>query len=102
MAGHITVDQVRHVAKLARLRLSEAQVEQYTAQLGNVLDYIEKIDRLDIDAIEPMNHPHDLVSVTRNDEPTDALTQEQALSNAPARSGPFFKVPKVMGDGSSA
>ncbi len=98
----ITEQDVRHVAKLARLRLTDEQIQQFTAQLGDVLEYIGKLGELDLDGVEPMAHALDLSNVLREDAEKQGLSVEAALANAPAQSPPFFKVPKVMGEESGA
>ncbi|GAB4196046.1 MAG: Asp-tRNA(Asn)/Glu-tRNA(Gln) amidotransferase subunit GatC [Phycisphaeraceae bacterium] len=98
----ITEADVRHVAKLSRLTLTDDEVHHFTEQLAAVLDYIGKLNELDVTDIEPMAHPLDLVNVLRPDEETPGMPTDQALANAPAKTPPFFKVPKVLGDGPSA
>lgn len=98
----ITEDNVRHVAKLSRLHVSDEDVHHLTEQLAAVLDYIGKLNELDVDGIEPMAHPLELVNVLRPDEEQPGMPTDAALANAPAKTPPFFKVPKVLGDGPSA
>jgi aspartyl-tRNA(Asn)/glutamyl-tRNA(Gln) amidotransferase subunit C len=93
----ITPDQVRHVAKLARLALSDAEIERFGQQLESILEYIAKMDRLDVSNVEPMAHPLPLKNVLREDVVTPSLPLEKVLQNAPETDGPFFKVPKVIG-----
>ena len=90
------------MAKLSRLALSDDEISQFTTQLSAVLDYISKLNELDVDGVEPMAHAMDTANVTRPDEPTPCLPVEEALINAPRQSPPFFEVPKVLGDGSGA
>ncbi|XAM00030.1 Asp-tRNA(Asn)/Glu-tRNA(Gln) amidotransferase subunit GatC [Phycisphaeraceae bacterium D3-23] len=98
----ISEDDVRHAAKLSRLALTDGQVHQYTDQLANILGYIQKLNELDIAGIEPMPHALDQHNVLRDDNETPGLDPDDALANAPDREGPFFKVPKVLGDGGGA
>jgi aspartyl-tRNA(Asn)/glutamyl-tRNA(Gln) amidotransferase subunit C len=98
----ITEADVRHVAKLSRLHVSDDEVHHFTEQLAAVLDYIGKLNELDVDAVEPMAHPLELVNVLRADREQPGMTTDSALANAPAKSPPYFKVPKVLGDGPSA
>ncbi len=98
----ISDEQVRHVAKLSRLKLTGEQVHTYAVQLSHVLSYIEKLNELDVEGVEPMAHPNDLVNRFREDVPGEALPVDAALLNAPAADRPFFKVPKVLGDASSS
>ncbi|MEM9415401.1 MAG: Asp-tRNA(Asn)/Glu-tRNA(Gln) amidotransferase subunit GatC [Planctomycetota bacterium] len=98
----ISETDVRHAAKLSRLSLNDDQVHQYTDQLANILDYIQKLNELDIDGVEPMPHALDQHNILREDRETPGLDTDDVLANAPDREGPFFKVPKVLGDGGGA
>ena len=100
MPDRITEDDVRHVAKLSRLSLSDAEVPKFARELNHVLDYIGKLGELDkeIEGVEPMAHALDLTNVLREDAERQGLTVEQALANAPDAEPPFFKVPKVLGE----
>lgn len=102
MPQSITDSDVRHVAKLARLHLSDAEVSAMTAQLGNVLGYVGMLQELDVAEVAPLTHALDQTNVFRADEPATGLPVEVALCNAPERDGPFFAVPKVIGDGGGA
>ncbi|MHB0885841.1 MAG: Asp-tRNA(Asn)/Glu-tRNA(Gln) amidotransferase subunit GatC [Bacillota bacterium] len=95
----ITKDEVRHVAALARLELDEAAVERMTGQLGIILEHIAKMNRLATEEIEPTSHTLPAMgNVVREDVVHRGLDRDAALANAPAREGPFFKVPKVIED----
>ena len=96
MPSRLSLDEVRHVAKLARLRLSDEQLEQYRGQLSSVLDYIARISELDVEGVEPMAHPSDLVNRLDDDEPVESLSQQQILRIAPATEGQYLAVPKVL------
>ena len=98
----ITENDVRHVAKLSRLHVTDEEVHHFTDQLAAVLDYIGKLNELDVDGVEPMVHPMELVNVLRPDQEQPGISTDSALANAPAKTPPFFKVPKVLGDGPSA
>ena len=102
MAPSISEQDVRHVAKLSRLHLDDDQVSQFREQLSAVLDYIGKLNELDVGGVEPMARPFDTTNALRDDVPTPGLTVDAALANAPARDGTFFKVPKVLGEGGGA
>lgn len=102
MSEKLTDDQVRHVAKLGRLKLSDDQVHYFAEQLSHVLSYVEKLNEVDVEGVEPMAHPTDMTNRFRDDEPTPGIAVDAALHNAPAADPPFFKVPKVLGDGGSA
>jgi aspartyl-tRNA(Asn)/glutamyl-tRNA(Gln) amidotransferase subunit C len=89
----ISRDEVLHVARLARLALTEEEVERLGAQLNAILEAVGKVAELDLEGVEPTAHPLDLVNVWAEDEPRPSLPVEEALDNAPDREGGFFKVP---------
>ena len=89
----ITRDEVLHVARLARLALSDEEVERLTAELGAILDAVSKVSELDLDDVPPTSHPLDLVNVWDEDEPHPSLPLEEAFANAPEREGDLFRVP---------
>lgn len=93
----ISLDDTRHVAKLARLALSEQDLSQLTSQLGSILHYVEMIGRLDVANVEPTAHPLPISNVLREDVAGESLPIEAVLANAPESDGPYFKVPKVLG-----
>ncbi len=98
---NITRKEVEHVARLARLALSEDEKERYTQQLGQILTYIEKMSTLSTENVAPTSHVLPLSNVWREDqcEPSVAQTlgsPEEILANAPEREGPLFKVKKVI------
>jgi aspartyl-tRNA(Asn)/glutamyl-tRNA(Gln) amidotransferase subunit C len=86
-------EQVLHVARLARLRLSDDEIESMTGELSTVLDHIEKIGELDLDGVEPTSHVVELENVLRPDEPRPSLPREVALAEAPDSDGVGFRVP---------
>lgn len=94
----ITQQTVRHVAKLARLELEEAEELKLTEQLGSILDYVEALSRLDTSSTEPTAHPLPLSNVMRSDAPRPSLEREQVLQNAPAQEQGMFRVPKILSD----
>ena len=89
----ISRDEVLHVAQLARLALSEEEVERLGGQLDAILEAVAKVSELDLSDVEPTSHPLDLVNVWDEDEPRPSLPVEEALANAPQREGNFFRVP---------
>lgn len=93
----ISPQQVRHVARLARLELSDEQAARYSVQLASILQYVAKIGEVDTSAVEPMAHVLPLTNVFREDEAGPSLPLEQVLLNAPDTDPPFFKVPKIIG-----
>ena len=91
----ITIKDVEHVAKLARLELTQEEKEMFTEQLGDVLTHVEKMNEVDTTGVEPMNHPIDFVNVMREDNKIYENTREELMTNAPDIEGEFFKVPKI-------
>jgi len=102
MAEKIDEAQVRKVAKLARLELAEGEVEEFTAQLSAILDYVEKMNELDTSNVEPLAHCLPISNVFRDDSVKASLGTEKTLANAPQRDGEFFKVPKILDDSSAS
>lgn len=89
---------VDHVARLARLDLSEAERDKMLSELQQILGHAEKIQALDLDDVEPMSHSVPMVNQVRADEVKPSLTQEEALANAPEVEDHRFKVPRIMED----
>ncbi|NLH41426.1 MAG: Asp-tRNA(Asn)/Glu-tRNA(Gln) amidotransferase subunit GatC [Planctomycetes bacterium] len=101
MEQRIDAEQVRKVAKLARLALTEAEIEEFTGQLGAILGYVEKMNELDTTGVEPLAHCLPISNVLRADEVRPSLGTDMTLSNAPDSDGPFFKVPKILDEGAA-
>jgi aspartyl-tRNA(Asn)/glutamyl-tRNA(Gln) amidotransferase subunit C len=95
----LSADMVRKVARLARLKLTEAELEMFTAQLGQILGYVHVLDQLDTENVEPMAHAVDVANVFRDDVPKDSLPREAALANAPKSDGAAFLVPPILDAG---
>jgi aspartyl-tRNA(Asn)/glutamyl-tRNA(Gln) amidotransferase subunit C len=89
----ISRDEVLHVARLARLDLTEEEIERFREQLSAILEAVGKVAELDLADVEPTAHPLSLVNVWAPDEPRPSLPVEEALDNAPDREGGFFRVP---------
>jgi aspartyl-tRNA(Asn)/glutamyl-tRNA(Gln) amidotransferase subunit C len=89
----ISRDEVLHVARLARLDLTDEEVERFREQLNAILDAVGKVAELDLADVEPTAHPLDLVNGWAEDEPRPSLSVEEALANAPDCEGDFFRVP---------
>ena len=89
----ISRDEVLHVARLARLALTDEEIDRLGAQLNVILEAVGKVSELDLADVEPTAHPLDLVNVWADDDPRDSLTVEDALANAPDREAGFFRVP---------
>ena len=94
----IDEDLVRHIGVLSRIELTEAQVGAFSRQLAGILANFDKLQELDTENVEPMAHAVELHNVLAEDTLRESLAPEQALGNAPARDGNFFRVPKVIGD----
>ncbi|MEX2115663.1 MAG: Asp-tRNA(Asn)/Glu-tRNA(Gln) amidotransferase subunit GatC [Bacteroidota bacterium] len=93
----VTVKDVEHIAKLARLEFSEEEKKKFTHQLNQILEYVEKLNKIDTTNVEPLSQVIDLSNRFREDVVKPGLTAEEALKNAPAKTDRFFKVPKVIG-----
>jgi len=102
MAKKIDQTQVRKVARLSRLELTEAEVAEFTDQLSAILDYVEKMNELDTTNVQPLAHCLPISNVFRQDFVEESLGTEKTLANAPQRDGEFFKVPKILDDSSGA
>ncbi len=89
----ITREEVVHVAKLARLELSEDELERFAGQLNAILEAVGKVAELDLSDVEPTAHPLEVANVWAEDEPRPSLSAEDALANAPDREDNFFRVP---------
>jgi aspartyl-tRNA(Asn)/glutamyl-tRNA(Gln) amidotransferase subunit C len=89
----ITRDEVLHVARLARLALTDEEVERLGAQLSAILEAVGKVAELELDGVEPTSHPLDLANVWADDEPRPSLSPDEVFANAPDREADFFKVP---------
>jgi aspartyl-tRNA(Asn)/glutamyl-tRNA(Gln) amidotransferase subunit C len=98
MPGEITRDDVAHVARLARLALSEEEIDLFTGQLGAVLEYADAIRRLDTSDVPPTAHPFSLQNVLRPDEPRPCLDRDEVLSQAPQAEDGRFRVPRIIGE----
>ena len=98
MEKQIDPKLVRHIGKLARIELSDDEVQTFSRQLGGILTYLDKLNELDTSNVEPMAHAVEIQNVFAPDTPHESLTPQEALANAPQRDGDFFMVPKVIGD----
>ena len=86
-------EQLRHVAHLARLELSDDELERLGAQLNDIIDAVSKVSELDLSDVPATSHPLDVVNVWAEDEPRPCLTVDEVFANAPEREGNYFKVP---------
>jgi aspartyl-tRNA(Asn)/glutamyl-tRNA(Gln) amidotransferase subunit C len=94
----LTRDDVVHVARLARLALTDEEVERFTAQLRTVLDHAADVASLDLSQLPPSSRPIALENVLRPDEPRPGLDRDEALAGAPAVEDHQFRVPRIGGD----
>ena len=98
MADRISRDDVAHVAHLARLELAEDELERFTEQLGAILDHAQDVAALDTSGVAPTAHPLPLENVLRDDVVRPSLDRDEVLSQAPEAEGPFFRVPRILGE----
>lgn len=96
--SEITRDEVSHLAKLARISMSEAELEHLASELAQILHAVDRVQEAVVGDIKPTSHPLPLANVTRVDQVRPSLTPEQALSGAPASEEARFKVPQILGD----
>jgi aspartyl-tRNA(Asn)/glutamyl-tRNA(Gln) amidotransferase subunit C len=96
MPGKLTPDEVRETALLARLALTDEEVERLTRELGAILGYVEALAGLDVEGVEPTTHAVPLDCPLRADELGPQLATDEALGDAPRRDGAFFEVPKII------
>ncbi|MGE5557754.1 MAG: Asp-tRNA(Asn)/Glu-tRNA(Gln) amidotransferase subunit GatC [Bacillota bacterium] len=92
----LTKQDVERVARLASLGLSAGEEARLAAELSKILQFVEKLNELDTEGVEPMSHAIPVYNVFRGDEPHDSLDTEEVLKNAPEREDGFFKVPKLL------
>ncbi len=89
---------IRNVALLGRIELTDEEAQTFGRQLAEIVAWVDKLQELDTDGVEPMAHALDVCNVLAEDLPGESLPSNKALANAPARDGDFYKVPKVIGD----
>ena len=92
----ISLDEVKHVARLARLALHPEDEMRMRAELDGILAYIDKLRAVDVDGVPPTSHAVPLTNVMRDDEPRPSLPRDEMLANAPDRHGDFFRVPRII------
>ena len=96
--SNISADDVRKVAKLARLDLTEDKIATYTGQLERILDYVDHLQAVDTDGVPATTRAVEVVNVTREDTVVATDVREQLLNEAPLREGDFFRVPKILAE----
>ena len=92
----LTAQEVQWVAHLARLQLTEAELDTMTRQLNVIVDYVDQLKQVNTDSVEPMAHALAVQNIFRDDEPAPSLPVADALANAPQRRGDFYSVPAVL------
>jgi aspartyl-tRNA(Asn)/glutamyl-tRNA(Gln) amidotransferase subunit C len=92
----LTADEVRWVAHLARLQLTDAELATMTRQLSAIVEYVDLLKQVNTDGVEPLAHALEVRNVFRADEPGTSLPLDEALANAPERRGEFYAVPAVL------
>ena len=92
----ISKDDVRHVARLARVRLEPAETDRMTAELAKILEHIDKLSELDLSGVAPTAHVLAVTDVMRPDKPRPGLSRDEALRNAPAVTDDCFRVPRMQ------
>jgi aspartyl-tRNA(Asn)/glutamyl-tRNA(Gln) amidotransferase subunit C len=98
MAPHLTRDDVAAVARLARLQLTDEELDAFTGQLASILEHAQDIEALDIDDVPPTAHPYELVNVLRPDLVAPTVDRDEVLAQAPAAEDGRFKVPAILGE----
>jgi aspartyl-tRNA(Asn)/glutamyl-tRNA(Gln) amidotransferase subunit C len=96
MTARLTREEVAKVALLGRLELSDDELERMTSQLARVIEYVDILNEVDTERVEPLAHPIELANVFRDDVETECLSREAALANAPKTDGRFFVVPAIL------
>ena len=92
----LSIDEVRWIARLARLELTDQELQTMTRQLGQIVEYVNQLQQVDTEGVEPLAHALDIHNVFRDDQPAPSLTVADALANAPCRRQDFFSVPAVL------
>lgn len=93
--GHGQID-IGHLATLARLNLKPDECTKFQEQIGEILAYVDKLSRLNVDGVEPMATALPMINVFRDDTPHKTLSRDDAMQNAPDKEGAFFKVPRII------
>ena len=96
--SRITKDQVSKVAKLARLKLNEEEIDNHAIQIEKILDYINQLEKIDTENVQCTTRAIEVINVFRNDEKKQYSNRDEILNLAPAREDDFYKVPKIIKD----
>ncbi len=94
----VTKKDVEKIAQLARLKFNDQELDSFTDDMNRILSYVDKLNELDTESVEPLSHPNEGSNVFRDDELKKSIPTDEALKNAPDRNDKFFKVPKVIQD----
>ncbi len=92
----VTKNDVEHIAKLAKLKFKEDEINEFTSQLNQVLEYVDKLNELDTENVEPLSHPVEGENVFREDVLKNSISTDDALKNSASKTDEYFKVPKVI------
>ncbi len=92
----VTIELVEKLAHLSRLYFTEEEMKAYTADLQNMVSFVDKLNEIDSTGVEPLLHMGDAINALREDELKGSVTREEALLNSPIKDGQFFKVPTVL------
>jgi aspartyl-tRNA(Asn)/glutamyl-tRNA(Gln) amidotransferase subunit C len=93
----VSLKDVEHIAKLAKLRFNDDELNRMAKEMNSILEYINKLNELDTSKVEPLSHVIDLKNVFREDEVKESYPVKEILKNAPSKTDEFFRVPKVIG-----
>jgi aspartyl-tRNA(Asn)/glutamyl-tRNA(Gln) amidotransferase subunit C len=92
----LSIETTEHIARLAHLELSKAELEKFTGQMNSILGNFAQLAEINVDNVEPTNHPMEVINVFREDKPLPSLSQEEALQNAPKKEEGFIKAPRIV------
>ncbi len=92
----VTIEEVKKIAKLAKLEFKEEEIEKFTQQMNDILNYMEQLSEINTDDVEPLYHVIEVGNVLRNDEVKQSFPKEVILKNAPVKEKDFILVPKVI------
>lgn len=98
MKEEISQEEIRHIARLAKLRYSDEEIGAFAEQFNRIVSYVEKLNEVDTEGVEPMARLQREATELRTDEPGPMLAPAEALKNAPKKTEGFFSVPRVMGE----
>ncbi|HNO77844.1 MAG TPA: Asp-tRNA(Asn)/Glu-tRNA(Gln) amidotransferase subunit GatC [Phycisphaerae bacterium] len=96
MSKPLTESEVRHIAMLGRLQLSDDEIAMMTEELSAIVGYVDQLSEVDVEGVEPTAHAVNVQNVFRDDVVRDSIGPDKALANAPQREDSFFRVPKVL------